>query len=161
MIEIDKSETIRIYPKIGIGCWVIKIRIMLYLISTTHCMIHQHNVYIFLWVCPSQIAQHWLLQYLVNGEKILKMQIVMVSWVIKTRILALQIVVTNVQLKNLCFISQQFFLHGWKYEQYTVQISISSAIGYLLSILKGMMFRFDVLYLVPSNWHVWYILMVQ
>ena len=34
MIGSDKSETIRIYPKTSISSWVIKIRIMLYLIST-------------------------------------------------------------------------------------------------------------------------------
>ena len=75
MIGSDKSETIKFYPKTGIGSWVIKIRIMLYLISTTHGMIHQHNVYSSLWAYPSQMAQHWLLQYLVLQQSTVQISI--------------------------------------------------------------------------------------
>ena len=75
MIGSDKSETIRIYPKTEIGSWVIKIGIMLSFISTTHCKSHQYNVYSSLWAYPSQMTQHWLLQYLVLQQSTVQISI--------------------------------------------------------------------------------------
>ena len=75
MIGSDKGEAIRIYPKTGIDSSVIKVRIMLSFISTTHCKSHQYNVYSSLWAYPSQMDQHWLLQYLVLQQSTVQISI--------------------------------------------------------------------------------------
>ena len=133
MIGSDKSETIRIYPKTGIDSWVIKMWIMLSFISTTHCKNHQYNVYSSLWAYPSQMAQHWLLQYSVLQQSTAQISISgtiriypktgIDSWVMKIRIM-------------LSFISTTHC----KSHQYNVY---SSPLG--LSITNGSTLTFTVL----------------
>ena len=149
MIGSDKSETIRIYPKTGIDICVIKIRIMLSFISTTHCKSHQYNVYSSLWAYPLQMAQHWLLQYSVLQQSTAQISISgtiriypktgIDSWVIKIRIMLSFISTThcksyqyNVYSSLWAYpsqMTQHWLLQYLVLQQSTVQISISGSIG--------------------------------